>query len=173
LSVRGRIAVALDRLCVGCALDAVYTRRVGLIRTIPCALTARRMVTAQTRTPERRCNSSAISSRLACARSVTISRRITIFPCFKVGALPPAWTGSVKPSSGCFVAIACSFHTTKACQSYVIDSVYTLLHSWEPHLQLWARHPDNPRQIGTQLRLILNAINNSPASSNFSTSQPV
>jgi hypothetical protein len=34
--------------------------------------------------------------------------------------------GSV-PSSGCFVAMACSFHIEIACHSYVIDFVYTLL----------------------------------------------
>jgi hypothetical protein len=47
--------------------------------------------------------------------------------CFKAGGLPPTWTASSELSSERFAAIACSFHTSIACHSYVIDLVCILL----------------------------------------------
>jgi len=46
---------------------------------------------------------------------------------FNAGGLPPALLDGSAPSSGCFVAMACSFHIETACHSYVIDFVYALL----------------------------------------------
>lgn len=65
------------------------------------------MVASHTRTSQRRYSSSAISCRLAGARSVTISCRTAICSGFSAGGLPPGWTDGPEPSSERFVAMAC------------------------------------------------------------------
>lgn len=112
------------------------TCHTGLSRTMPCARNARRIVVAQTRTLQRRCNSSAISCRLAWACSLTILCKAAICSGFDTGGLPPGWTDGIEPSSERFVAIACFFDTSMACHNYVIDFVYTVLEQWDGH-----RHP--------------------------------
>jgi hypothetical protein len=55
-----------------------------------------------------------------------MSYKIAICSGFNAGGLPPALLDGSVPSSGYFVAMACSFHIGMACHSYVIDFVYTL-----------------------------------------------
>ena len=113
-SVRFRVAIPL-----GASARSAHALRTGLSRTIPCERSARR-------SPQRWRSSSAISLKLAWARSATISCKTAICLGLNVGGLPPALLDGSMPSSRSLVAMPCSFNIGIACHSYVIDFVHAL-----------------------------------------------
>jgi hypothetical protein len=105
-------------------LGCRVSRRTGIIRAMPCARRARRIMVSYTCTPQRRCNSSAISCKLAWARFVKILRKTAICLGFCAAELSPKLT-SVLKSGGCPAVMACAIYRAVACHSYVLDFVCT------------------------------------------------
>ena len=117
--------LCLNAFCCGCFVNGWQGFRLTTL-VMPCVRKARRMVAAHTRMPQRRCNSSAISCKLARARSVTMSCNAAICCGLSAGGLPPAWT-SVRQSCERFVAMAWALHTGVRHRRPTFNFVYTHL----------------------------------------------